>query len=139
MPTADERVEAGTTVSRASRANGRHVNRGAAPNEIGTAPGFTVTAEIAVQRGAISGIAVSPDGTRLMVTHYGDDSCSLIDTAHGVVAQTVVDIDEPFAVAVSDGSKGRAYVSTVSAAYDSMLAFDMTPTESSRRTRWPTA
>ena len=49
-------------------------------NEIGIAPGFTVTAEIAVQRGAISGIAVSPDGTLLTVTHYGDDSFSFIDT-----------------------------------------------------------
>ena len=93
--------------------------------EIVNAPGFTVEAEIAVQRGAVSGIAVSPDGTRLMVTHYGDDSVSLIDTGDGEVAQTVVDIDEPFAVAVSDTPQRRAYVSTVSAAYDSILAFDM--------------
>ena len=50
-----------------------------------------------------------------MVTHYGDDSVSLIDTANGARAQTVVDVDEPFAVAMSD-SRGRAYVSSVSAA-----------------------
>jgi DNA-binding beta-propeller fold protein YncE len=106
-----------------SRANGREQTEEALP-EIGNAPGFTVEAEIAVQRGAVSGIAVSADGTRLMVTHHGDDSVSQIDTGHGEVAHTVVDIDEPFAVAVSDNGS-RAYVSTASTAYDSILAFDM--------------
>jgi YVTN family beta-propeller protein len=101
------------------------VNDVSGANEIGIPPGFTVTAEIVVQRGAISGIAASPDGTRLTVTHYGDDSFSLIDTASGAVAQTVVDIDEPFAIAVSDTPQRRAYLSTVSTAYDSVLAFDM--------------
>jgi YVTN family beta-propeller protein len=88
------------------------------------APGFAVAAEIAVDRGAVSGIAVSPDGALLMVTHYGDDSVSLIDTANGAVAETVIDIDEPFAVAIADKSTGRAYVSSASATYDSVLAFD---------------
>lgn len=101
------------------------MNDASGANEVGTAPGFTVTAEIAVQRGAISGIAASPDGMLLTVTHYGDDSFSLIDTASGAVVQTVVDIDEPFAVAVSDTPQHRAYISTVSTAYDSVLAFDM--------------
>jgi YVTN family beta-propeller protein len=106
-----------------SRANGRERAEEAHP-EIVNAPGFTVETEIAMQRGAVTGIAVSPDGMRLIVTHNGDDSVSLIDTLYGEVALTVVDIDEPFAVAVSD-TGGRAYVSTVSAAYDSILAFDM--------------
>jgi YVTN family beta-propeller protein len=101
------------------------VNDVSRANEIGIAPGFTVVAEIATQRGAVSGIAVNPDGTWLMVTHHGDDSFSLIDTRDSAVAQTVIDVDEPFAVAVSDTREGRAYVSTVSAAYDSILAFDM--------------
>jgi YVTN family beta-propeller protein len=101
------------------------VNDVSGANEIGIAPGFTATAEIAVQRGAISGIAVSPDGTRLMVTNCGDDSFSFIDTVSSAVAQTVVDIAEPFAIAVSDTPQRRAYVSTVSTAYDSVLAFDM--------------
>jgi YVTN family beta-propeller protein len=101
------------------------VNDVSGANEIGIAPGFTVTAEIAVQRGAISGIAASPDGTRLTVTHYGDDSFSVIDTVSSAVAQTVVDIAEPFAIAVSDTPQRRAYISTVSTAYDSILAFDM--------------
>jgi DNA-binding beta-propeller fold protein YncE len=83
------------------------------------------TAEIAVGRGAVSGIAVSSNGTLLMVTHYGDDSFSLIDTNSGAVAQAVIDADEPFAVAMSDESAGRAYISSASATYDSVLAFDI--------------
>jgi len=92
-------------------------------NAIG-APGFSVTGEIAVQRGAVSGLAVSPDGALLVVTHRGDDSFSLIDTANGAVAETVIDIDEPFAVAISDTSSRRVYVSSATEAYDSVLAFD---------------
>jgi DNA-binding beta-propeller fold protein YncE len=87
-------------------------------------PGFSVTGEIAVQRGAVSGLAVSPDGALLAVTHRGDDSFSLIDTANGAVAEAVIDIDEPFAVAMSDTSSRRVYVSSATAAYDSVLAFD---------------
>jgi YVTN family beta-propeller protein len=101
-------------VSYVSRANGQEC-----------VPDFRVVAEIAVQRGAVSGIAISPDGMWLMVTHQGDNSFSLIDTAENAVAHTVIDVDEPFAIAVSDIPTGRAYVSTVSAAYDSILAFDI--------------
>jgi len=106
-----------------TRANGRE-RAEEAPPEIDNAPGFTVEAEIAVQGGAVSGIAVSADGTRLMVTHHGDDIVSLIDTGRGEVAHTVVDIAEPFAVAMSDNGN-HAYVSTASTAYDSILAFEM--------------
>jgi DNA-binding beta-propeller fold protein YncE len=77
--------------------------------------------EINAGRGAVSGMAISPDGDVLMTTHYGDDSVSLIDTAKGAVAVTVIDVEETFAVALS-GS--RAYVSSVSAEHDSVLAFD---------------
>jgi DNA-binding beta-propeller fold protein YncE len=101
------------------------VNDVSRANEIAVAPGFTVVAEIAVQRGAVSGIAVSPDGAWLTVTHHGDDSFSLIDATNSVVAQTVIDIDEPFAIVVSDTPQSRAYISTVSASYDSILAFDV--------------
>jgi DNA-binding beta-propeller fold protein YncE len=83
------------------------------------------TAEIAIERGAVSGIAVSADGALLMATHYGDDSFSLIDTNSGAVAHTIIDVDEPFAVAMSDESAGRAYISCASASYDSVLAFDI--------------
>lgn len=85
---------------------------------------WAVLTEIAVHHGAISDIAVSSDGDRAMVTNHGDDSFSLIDIGGRGVAQTVVGIDEPFALAVS-GTAGRAYVSSASAAYDSILAFDL--------------
>jgi YVTN family beta-propeller protein len=119
----DERVEAGTTVSDVS-----YVNRGEPVDdallEVGDAPGFSAVAEIPMP-GAVSRIAVSPDGARLLVTHYGDNSVSLIDTCDHSIAQTVVDADEPFAIAIADAHGACAYVSTVSAAYDSILAFDV--------------
>src|ERR1700759_214536 len=77
--------------------------------------------EINGGRGAVSGMAISPDGDVLMTTHYGDDSVSLIDTAKGAGALTVIGVEETFAVALS-GS--RAYISSVSAEHDSVLAFD---------------
>jgi DNA-binding beta-propeller fold protein YncE len=95
------------------------------PPEIDTAPSFTVLAEIGVGHGAVSGIAVSPDGIRLMVTHFGDDSVSSIDTANGAITESFIDIEEPFAIAMTDTPAHRAYVSTASAAYDSILAVDM--------------
>jgi len=85
------------------------------------APGFTIAGEVTAGRGAVSGMAISPDGDVLVTTHYGDNSVSLIDTANGTVALTVVDVEESFAVAMS-GS--RAFVSSVSAEHDSVLAFD---------------
>ncbi len=90
-----------------------------------TAPGFSRSAEISVERGPISGVAISPNGGLLMVTHYGDDCFSLIDVNSGAVEQTVGDVDEPFAIAMSDKSTGRAYISSASASYDSILAFDI--------------
>jgi DNA-binding beta-propeller fold protein YncE len=100
------------------------VNRIDASGDIEAAPGFNEVAEIATEGGAVSGIAVSPDGALLTVAHYGDGCFSLIDTANHAVAQTVIDVDEPFAIAMSDKSAGRAYVSSASASYDSILAFD---------------
>lgn len=111
-------------MSNTSRANKQKRADEARP-ETGSVPGFAVVDTIAVQRGVVSGIGVSPDGTRLMVTHYGDDSFSLINTADSADAQTVIDIEEPFAIAVSDTPHSRGYVSTVSTAYDSIVAFDM--------------
>lgn len=85
------------------------------------APGFTIAGEIKAGRGAVSGMAISPDGDLLMTTHYGDDSVSLIDTVKGAVALAVIDVEEPLAVALSGN---RAYVSSTSAEHDSVLTFD---------------
>jgi YVTN family beta-propeller protein len=112
-------------VSYMSRANRPKTAEAASP-EIALASGFTVLDRIGVPNGPVSDIAVSPDGTRLMVTHYGDDSFSLIDAGHNLLMQTISGIDEPFAIAVSDTPRSRAYISTSAPAYDSILAFDMT-------------
>lgn len=90
--------------------------------EVGVAPGFAVVAEIGVHQGGVSGIAASPDGNRLMVTNYGSDSVSSIDTRSGALVRTVVGIDEPFAIAIAGN---RAYVSAASTAYDEILALDV--------------
>jgi DNA-binding beta-propeller fold protein YncE len=99
-------------------------NRVNASREIQPAPGFTEIAEIATEGGAVSGIAVSADGALLAIAHHGDDCFSLIDTANYAVLQTVIDVDEPFAIAMSEKAAGRAYVSSAVASYDSILAFD---------------
>jgi DNA-binding beta-propeller fold protein YncE len=69
-------------------------------------------------------MAVSPDGGRLMVTHYGDDSVSLIDTDR-LTARTALETNEPFAVAIGGRRDVRAYVSAASPAYDSIVAFEL--------------
>ncbi|GBE64586.1 hypothetical protein MFM001_10480 [Mycobacterium sp. MFM001] len=90
--------------------------------EVGVAPGFAVVREIGVHQGGVSGIAASADGGRVMVTNCGDDSVSSIDTRSGALVRTVVGIDEPFAIAIA---ANRAYVSTVSRAYDAILVLDV--------------
>jgi YVTN family beta-propeller protein len=93
--------------------------------ELGAAAGFPIVVQIAVRRGPISGIAASPDGTRLMVANYGRDSVSVIDTDTCRVVQTVPGLDEPFALAVDSRDTNRAYVSTVTPAYDSIGVIDV--------------
>lgn len=83
----------------------------------------TVAVQIPVDKGPISGIVGSPDGSHLMVTNYGGDSVSIIDIAARRVVDTVADVQEPFAIAV--GGADRAYVSTVSTAYDAVQVIDL--------------
>jgi YVTN family beta-propeller protein len=93
--------------------------------ELGAAPGFPIVAEIAVRNGPISGIAATPDGARLVVSNHGRDSVSVIDTDTCRVVETVDGLAEPFAVATGGRDGGRAYVSTVSPAYDSIAVVDV--------------
>ncbi|HWT49668.1 MAG TPA: YncE family protein [Mycobacterium sp.] len=93
--------------------------------EFGAAPGFPIVVEIAVNNGPISAMAASPDGTRLMVTNYGRNSVSVIDTNTCRVTETVVGLHEPFAIAMGSQDANRAYVSTVSRAYDSIEVIDV--------------
>lgn len=92
---------------------------------IGTASGFSAVAKIAVNNGAIGGMAVSPDGSRLVVTNYGDNSVSIIHTGTYAVVNTVAGTGEPFAIAVGNAAHNCAYVSTASASYDAIVAVDL--------------
>jgi YVTN family beta-propeller protein len=80
--------------------------------------------QIPVDNGPITGIEISPDGGRLMVTNYGRDSVSVIDTDTCRVVETIDDVNEPFAIAMGGADTDRAYVSTVSTAYDSIVVID---------------
>ena len=90
-----------------------------------------IVVEISVGNGPISGMVASSDGSRLVVTNYGGDSVSIIDTDSGRVVETVSGVQEPFAIAAA-GPKGpeslasdRVYVSSVSEAYDSIAVIDV--------------
>ena len=88
-----------------------------------------IVTEIPVYEGPIAGIVASPDGSRLMVTNYGGDSVSIIDTDSCRVVETVSGVREPFAIATA-GPQGpespvRVYVSSVSRAYDSIEVIDV--------------
>ncbi|SPM31049.1 YncE family protein [Mycobacterium terramassiliense] len=93
--------------------------------QLGAAAGFPIVVQIAVHQGPISGIAASPDGTRLMVANYAGDSVSVIDTDTCRVVHTVADLPEPFALAVAGDNTHRAYVSTVTPAYDAIGVIDV--------------
>ncbi len=82
-----------------------------------------VAVEIAVGNGPISGIAISRDGRRLLVTNFRADSVSVVDTDTFRVVETIDGVDEPFAIAV--GGQDKAYLSTASASYDSIQVVDM--------------
>jgi YVTN family beta-propeller protein len=118
----DEHSEGGATVSpdKDEDVNGRQAARNAAP-------GSPTVVRIAVNNGPISAIGVSPDGRRLMVTNYGHNSVSIIDTDTCRVLEDA-GVDEPFAIAMGgpDGiGTNRAYVSSVSRAYDSIKVIDV--------------
>ncbi|HTX97309.1 MAG TPA: YncE family protein [Mycobacterium sp.] len=83
----------------------------------------TSVLHIPVKNGPISDIGISPDGSRLIVTNYGRDTVSVIDTHTYRVSTT--GLHEPFAVAVSDGVPTRAYLSTASRAYDTVDVIDV--------------
>lgn len=82
--------------------------------------GFALVSRVTVNRGAVSDIALTVDGRRLVVTNFGDDSVSVIDTDTLAVA-TIGDTYEPFAVVAGTD---RAYVRTASFSYDSISVID---------------
>jgi YVTN family beta-propeller protein len=100
---------------------GREADRDDRDLELGAAPGVPVVVAIPVNNGPISGIAAS----RLMVTNYGRNSVSVIDTDTCRVTETVAGVNEPFAIAMASVDASRAYVSTVSTACDSIEVIDV--------------
>lgn len=85
----------------------------------------TPVERIPVNNGPIADMGVSPDGRRLIVTNHARDSISVIGTGACRVLETIVDLSEPFAVAMSGTDANRVYVSSVSAAYDSIHIVDV--------------
>ncbi|CAM4414780.1 PQQ-dependent catabolism-associated beta-propeller protein [Mycobacterium basiliense] len=115
-------------VQRASRADrdGGEVEvfgLGAAP-QIPVSVEIPVNVEIPVDNGPIGDIKLSSNGGRLLVTNYGDNSVSVIDTDTCRVVETIAGVNEPYAIAVSTTEADRAYISTVSPAYDSIDVVD---------------
>jgi DNA-binding beta-propeller fold protein YncE len=89
--------------------------------ETDLAVGFAVAGQATVGRGPITDITVGSRGDFLLATNHVDNSVSRIDPETMAVVGTVTGIDEAFAVKTA-GS--RAYVSTVSAAYDAVTVID---------------
>ncbi len=79
---------------------------------------------VTVAGGPISDLVASPDGSRLFVTNYADDSVSIIDTATWRVTETIAGLSEPYAIAMGRRDGGRAYVSTVFPGYDAVAVID---------------
>ncbi|OBF25178.1 hypothetical protein A5725_05935 [Mycobacterium kubicae] len=89
------------------------------------APDLPIAVQISVGRGPISGIALSADGRRVLVTNYRDDTISIIDSDTGRVVDTVGAVTEPRALALAAAAADRAFVSCASPAYDSIAVVDL--------------
>ncbi|MEB4211960.1 YncE family protein [Mycobacterium sp. 94-17] len=85
----------------------------------------TSVVRVPLHHGAISDIDISPDGRRLVATHYGRNVLSVIDAKTCRVASTIAGPAEPFAVAMSSADSNYAYVSTASAGYDAIEVVDV--------------
>lgn len=70
--------------------------------------------------GAVTDMALSHDGRRLVALHYGDDAISVVDVATFTLESVVADVAEPHSVAVAD----RIYVTSAADAEDSVVAVD---------------
>ena len=84
----------------------------------------TSVVRVPVLNGPISDIDISADGRRLIVTNYGHNTVSVIDASTRRVSSTL-GLTEPLAVAMNSADANYAYVSTASAAYDSIDVIDV--------------
>jgi YVTN family beta-propeller protein len=85
----------------------------------------TAVRHIPVRHGPISDLAISPDGSRLLVTNYGRHSISIIDTDTSRVVDTIAGLGEPSAIAMGSAGADRAYINTATAACDSVAVIDV--------------
>lgn len=84
--------------------------------------GFAVAAEIGVNDGPISSIAVCADGNRVAVTNSRAGSVSIIDTSVRGVVATIAGTPEPFGIVV--GGR-RGYMRVASSSYDAIAVLDL--------------
>jgi DNA-binding beta-propeller fold protein YncE len=82
-------------------------------------PSVPAGGELAGLAGAVTDLAVAPDGRTLVAAHYGDDAVAVIDVP-SLTVRTVATVAEPYAVAAAD----RAYVRSATPAADSVVAVD---------------
>jgi YVTN family beta-propeller protein len=125
--TADD-SKGGTSMSDVNDVRGPQVAEDAQIVHIDAAAVGPVAVEIAVANGPISGLATTPDGGRLLATNYAGNSVSVIDAQTYRIVGTVDGISEPFSMAVADMGAlrpDRAYVNTVSTAYDAISVIDL--------------
>jgi YVTN family beta-propeller protein len=89
--------------------------------ETDTAPGFSSVQQITVGRGPIGAISIDPRDGLVYVANPADDSIAVLDPAKLSVVSVVTGTSEPFALAAR---RGRAFVSTVDGAYDTLTVVD---------------
>ena len=89
--------------------------------ETDTSPGFSAMRLVAVGRGPISDMSVDPHDGLLYVANHVDNSISVLDPDGLNVVSTMSAAGEPFAVAAVGG---RAHVSTVATAYDTISVIE---------------
>ncbi|BBZ22150.1 hypothetical protein MHIB_05680 [Mycolicibacter hiberniae] len=82
-----------------------------------------------LDRGPIGGLAVTPDGRRLLATNYSDDTVSIIDTASRRVVGTVMQAAEAYTIAAGPAGSGWAYVTAGSIDLDAVLVIDIATAE----------
>jgi YVTN family beta-propeller protein len=106
------------------RAKRNRADRHETPDQVATLDqDLTAAGSVAVQRGPIGDLAVDADSNTIVVTNYGDNSVSVIDTDTMAIEDTIAVVGEPFAATAAND---RAYITTTSASYDAISVIDTT-------------
>lgn len=81
--------------------------------------------ELAGLVGAITDLALSADGRRLVAAHCGHDAVSIIDVATLTVASTITGIAEPSSLAAGGRDGSRVYARSATVFEDTVVAIDL--------------